>query len=319
MPDTAGMPLLSFQHRRIRNKMKKKLSKSTKARWITAYLFILPAFLFWLVWFFLPVCQLFALSFFQYNYAIPKNNHFVGLENYLNLVKDSKFHLAIRHSLTVVVIAVPIQTVISMIMALLINSNFKGRGLFRTLFYAPYVISSVAVATVFIYLFAQNQPVTRLFARLFGMENIAWSISVRYALHLVIMMFIWQQVGFYMIMYLSGLQSIPSELLEVAAIDGASKFQSFRYITWPLLLPTTFLVVTYGLIASFHIFDQISAVAGTGVIGSPGNALNTIMSFFYLNSFRYGDVGYGSAAAVFLFLMICIATAVQKKFLDKEV
>lgn len=299
--------------------MKKKISKNTKSRWITAYLFILPAFLFWLIWFFLPVCQSLGLSFFEYNYAMPKNNHFVGFENYLNLIRDTKFHLAIRHSMTVVIIAVPVQTIISLVMALLINSKFKGRGVFRTLFYAPYVISSVAVATVFIYLFAQNQPVTRLFSRLFGMENIAWSVSVRYALPLVIMMFIWQQVGFYMIMYLSGLQSIPTELTEVASIDGATKFQCFRYITWPLLMPTTFLVVTYGIIASFQIFDQISAVAGTGAIGSPGNALNTIMSFFYLNSFRYCNVGYGSSAAVFLFIMICAATMVQKKFLDKEV
>ena len=299
--------------------MKKKISRSTKIRWATAYLFLLPAFLFWLVWFFMPVCQSLVLSFFKYNYAMPKNNHFVGLENYIGLVSDKKFHMAIRHSLTVVAVAVPVLTILSLTMALLINSKFRARGVFRTLFYAPYVISSVAVATVFIYLFAQNQPLTKFLARTFGMENIGWSVSVRYALPLVIIMFIWQQAGFYMIMYLAGLQNIPGELQESAQIDGATRFQAFRYITWPLLLPTTFLVVTYSIIASFQIFDQISAVAGTGAIGSPGNALNTIMSFFYLNSFRYGEVGYGSAAAVVLFFLIFIATAVQKKFLDKEV
>ncbi len=295
------------------------ISKSIRKQWITAYLFLAPAILLWIYWFFIPVCRSFLLSFFQYNYAMPVNNHFIGMENYKNLFQDEEFLQAVIHSAVIVLVAVPLQTLISMGMALIINSKFRGRGIFRTIFYTPYVISSLAVATVFMYLFAQNQPLTLLFTKIFGMENMAWATNVRYALPLVIMMYIWQQVGFYMVMYLSGLQTIPAEIIESAAIDGAGRFLQFIYITKPLLRPTTFLVITYGLISSFQIFDQISAVAGTGVLGAPGNALNTIMTFFYLNSFRYGNVGYGSAAAVILFIVIFAATMVQKKFLDKGV
>jgi multiple sugar transport system permease protein len=250
--------------------VKKKIGRNDKKRWLTAYLFILPAAIFWTYWFFIPACESFGLSFFEYNYVMPLNNHFVGLNNYIKLFSDNNFLRAIQHSLTIVAVAVPIQTIISLLMALIINKNFKGRGFFRTLFYSPYVISSLAVATVFMYLFAQNQPLTNLFSKLFGMENSAWAVNVRYALILVILMYVWQQVGFYMVMYLSGLQTIPGEINESAKIDGASGFQIFWYITRPLLKPTTFLVITYGVISAFQIFDQISAVAGTGVLGTPG-------------------------------------------------
>lgn len=298
--------------------MKKKVGRNDRKRWLTAYLFILPAAILWAYWFFIPACESFGLSFFEYNYVMPINNHFVGLDNYIKLFADKSFIKSIQHSLTIVFVAVPIQTIISLLMALIINANFKGRGFFRTLFYSPYVISSLAVATVFMYLFAQNQPLTNLFSKLFGMENSAWAVNVRYALVLVIMMYVWQQVGFYMVMYLSGLQTIPGEINESARIDGAGNFQTFWFITRPLLKPTTFLVVTYGIISAFQIFDQISAVAGTGVLGTPGGALNTVVTYFYLNSFRYGEVGYGSAAVMILFFGILAVTMVQKKLLDKE-
>ena len=293
-------------------------SKNKYAQWATAYLFLLPAFLLWLVWFCIPVFRSFGLSFFKYNYVMSNDNHFVGLQNYISIFSDGEFLNAFIHSLIIVVFSVPIQTALSLVMALLINMKFRGRGIFRTIFYSPYVISPIAVATVFMYLFTQDQPLVRFFA-LFGMENISWAVSVRYALPLVIIMYIWQQCGFYMIMFLSGLQTISEQVLEASAIDGANKLQTFWYVTFPMLRPTTFLVVTYGVITSFQIFDQISAIAGTGVLGTPGNALSTLVTYFYLNSFKYGEIGYGSAAAVILFVLIFLATLIQKKFLDKDV
>lgn len=292
--------------------------KNKYAQWTTAYLFLLPAFLLWLVWFCIPVFRSFGLSFFKYNYVMPGDNHFVGLDNYIQIFSDREFLTAFVHSLIIVIFAVPIQTVLSLIMALLINMKFRGRGIFRTIFYAPYVISPVAVATVFVYLFTKDEPLVR-FLSLFGLENTSWAVSIQYALPLVIMMYIWQQCGFYMIMYLSGLQTIPAEIMEAAEIDGANKFQAFWYVTLPALRPTTFLVVTYGVITSFQVFDQISAIAGQGVLGTPGNALSTLVTYFYLNAFKYGEVGYGSAAAVILFVLIFLATLLQKKLLDKDV
>lgn len=293
------------------------MSKNTLSVWMTAYLFIIPAFVLWLIWFFVPVIESFILSFYQYNYVMPVDNHYVGLANYIKLLYDKDFTDAILHSFKIVVFAVPIQTVISLMMALVINVKFKGRGIFRTIFYSPYVISSIAVATVFIYLFAQNQPLTQIFAS-FGLEDSSWAVNVKYALTLVIIMYIWQQVGFYMIIYLSGLQTVPGEVLESAQIDGATSIETFFNITLPTIRPTTFLVLTYGVITSFQIFDQISAIAGTGVLGSPGGSLNTLVTFFYLHAFKYGDIGYGSSAAVILFFMIFAVTLLQKKLMDKE-
>ena len=195
---------------------------------------------------------------------MSNDNHFVGFENYVNIFKDKEFLNAFVHSITIVVFAVPIQTFLSLMMALLINMKFRGRGVFRTIFYSPYVISPIAVATVFMYLFTEDQPIVKFFT-LFGLENTSWAVSVRYALPLVIMMYIWQQCGFYMIMFLSGLQTISPEIMEAAEIDGANKIQTFWHVTFPVLRPTTFLVITYGVITSFQVFDQISAIAGQGL------------------------------------------------------
>ena len=249
---------------------------------------------------------------------MSNDNHFVGFENYVNIFKDKEFLNSFVHSITIVVFAVPIQTFLSLMMALLINMKFRGRGVFRTIFYSPYVISPIAVATVFMYLFTEDQPIVKFFT-LFGLENTSWAVSVRYALPLVIMMYIWQQCGFYMIMFLSGLQTISPEIMEAAEIDGANKIQTFWHVTFPVLRPTTFLVITYGVITSFQVFDQISAIAGQGILGAPGNALSTLVTYFYLNAFKYGEIGYGSAAAVILFILIFLATLLQKKFLDKDV
>lgn len=297
--------------------MKKKISKNKLSIWLTALAFLLPALVLWLIWFFIPVIESFRLSFFQFNYVMPVGNHFLGFKNYTRLFHDSTFKDAFVHSLKIVFFAVPIQTAISLVMALVINVKFKGRGIFRTIFYAPYVLSSIAIATVFMYLFAQKQLLTHFFA-FFGMEDVAWAVNIRYALPLIIIMYIWQQVGFYMVIFLSGLQTIPGEVLESSQIDGANSIQTFRYITLPTLKPTTFLVLTYGVISSFQIFDQISAVAGTGVLGSPGGSLNTLVTFFYVNAFKYGDVGYGSSAAVLLFIIILGVTLLQKKLMDRE-
>jgi len=286
--------------------------------WITAYMFLLPAILLWIVWFFLPFIRSFVLSFYQYNYVMPIDNHLVGLQNYTKLFKDKDFYSALIHSLEIVIFAVPIQTIISFFMALMINTKFRGKGIFRTVFYIPYVISSIAVATVFMYLFSQHNVLPMFFHTVFHTYDVGWFTEVRYALALIIVMYVWQQVGFYMIIYLSGLQTISTEVLEAAEIDGANSVQKLRYITVPLLKPVTFLVVTYGVITSFQIFDQISAVAGTGVLGSPGGSITTLVTFFYMNAFKFGEVGYGSAAAVVLFLLIFSVTILQKKIMEKE-
>lgn len=283
-----------------------------------ALLFIAPAAILWIWWFAYPAIRSLILSFYDYNYIRTAGNKFVGLANYAKLFSDRTFKQSFWHSCEMVLVCVPIQTCLSLLIAVLLNTRFRGRTVIRTIFYAPYVISAIAVATVFMYLYGQDAPLTNLFSTLFGMENKGWFANMKLALPLVMIMFVWQQIGFYMIMYLSGLQSIPSELSEAAEIDGANRLQLFFHITLPLLGPTTYLVVTYGIITAFQVFDQMSAIAGTGVLGSPGGALNTLVTFFYQNSFKYGKVGYGSAAVVVLFALIFTVTLLQRMVVDRE-
>lgn len=285
---------------------------------ISAFAFIAPAAILWIWWFAYPAVKSLILSFFDYSYIRTSGNQFVGFANYAKLFSDRTFRNSFIHSCQMVLVCVPVQTCLSLLLAVLLNTKFFGRSVVRTIFYAPYVISSVAVATVFMYLFGQDAPLTQLFHLLFGFENKGWFANMKLALPLIMIMVVWQQIGFYMIMYLSGLQSIPSEINEAAEIDGANRLQEFFHITLPLLRPTTYLVVTYGIITAFQVFDQISAVAGTGVLGSPGGALNTLVTFFYQNSFKYGKVGYGSASAVVLFIIIFTVTLLQRKITDRD-
>ena len=287
----------------------------------TGWLFLLPAAVCWVLWFLIPFAQAFFISFFDYNFANPDAKVFVGLDNYINLFKDPKFvgldHGALWNTLGFVVVVVPILTVLSLFLACAINQEFKGRGVFRTLYYLPYVIAPIAVATVFMYFFVKDGIASR-FLSLFGLPNVTWNANVDLTMPMIGIMFVWQLVGFYMVYYLSGLQSIPRSVYEAAAIDGANAWQRFRSITWPMLKPTTFLVVTYATIQSFQLFDQIAAVNTGTALGSPAGATNTMLTYFYMNSFRYYKVGYGSAIAVLLFLLILVVSIIQKKFMGKD-
>lgn len=297
----------------MRKKAEKRREVIPKAERRAGYLFMLPAAVCWVLWFLFPFLQSIYISFFEYSYTKPDEKVFIGLQNYIHMFQDPKFFIALKNTLLFVAVTVPIMTAFSLVLALILNQKFRARGAFRTIYFIPYTIAPVAVATVFMYLFVQNGMAAR-FLTLFGFENTTWYANVKLAMPFIGIMFIWQLVGFYMIYYLSGLQTIPAEVYEAAAIDGAGGFQKFRYVTLPLLKPITYLVVTYSIIQAFQIFDQISAVtSASGGLGSPAGATSTLLTYFYLNSFKYYKVGYGSSIAVVLFLLILMISIIQKK------
>lgn len=157
------------------------------------------------------------------------------------------------------------------------------------------------------------------FLSLFGLPNVTWYANVALAMPFIGILYLWQTVGFYMIYYLSGLQNISPQLYEAAQIDGAGKVQTFLKITVPNLKPTTFLVVTYGIIQSFQLFDQISVITSSnGGLGSPAGATSTLLTFFYTQSFKYYKMGYGSAIAMVLFIIILVISAAQRKLIRLE-
>lgn len=297
---------------------KKKSFNLNRESNIAAFFFLAPAVIFLSIWFFYPLFESFKISFMDFNYMFKEQATFVGFDNYIRIFKDPEFYQALKHSIIFVIIVVPIQTAISLLLAVLINSEFKGRSFFRTSYYLPYVLSSVAVATVFMYLFTKDTIITQAISMI-GVSNTTWFADTKLALLFIAIMYIWQMVGFYMIYYLAGLQSIPSQIYEAAKIDGASKIQTFFHVTVPMLKPTTFLVVTYGIIQAFQLYDQIAVVTSkTGGLGSPAGATSTLLTYFYTNSFKYFDMGFGSSIAIIVFLIILFFTVVQRKLIKLE-
>ncbi|CAM3002712.1 sugar ABC transporter permease [Paenibacillus sediminis] len=281
------------------------------------WLFALPFLVLWVWWFLYPFLQSFIRSFQDANFASLDQAKFIGFQNYVNILKDHEFYRAVLHSLEIVVIAVPVQTILGLLMAILVNQKIKGKGIFRTVFFIPYITSQIAVTTVFMMLFKQGTFVTKFFG-LFGFGNVTWYADTHYALLFVAILFIFQQCGFSMIVYLSALQEVPKDLYEAGQMDGASKWEQFRYITVPYVKPITFFVVSVSTILGFQIYDQIAAISRYGALGSPAGATNTVVTYFYQNGIRYMNIGYGSAAVVLFFFIIMIITFLQKKLLDDK-
>lgn len=296
----------------------RKLRSHNREVGIAAAVFLAPSVVMLSIWFVWPMIQSFLISFQDYNYMFRDRATFVGLGNYITLFQDPDFYKALTHSLLFVAIVVPVQTFMSLLLAVLVNSKLKGRGFFRTAYYTPYVLSAVAVATVFMYFFVQGGAMSSFFS-LFGIENVTWYANVHLAMPFIGILYIWQTVGFYMIYYLSGLQTIPNELYEAANIDGANKVHIFFKITIPNLKSTTFLVMTYSIIQAFQLYDQIAVItASNGGLGSPAGATSTILTYFYTQSFKFYKMGYGSAVAVVLFCLILVVSIVQRKITKVE-
>lgn len=284
---------------------------------MVGWLFILPFLILWAWWFFYPFVQSFIRSFQDMNFAAMDEAKFIGLQNFIQILQDPEFFQAVLHSLQIVLIAVPTQTILGLLMAVLVNQKLKGKGVFRTIFFIPYITSQIAVTTVFMMLFKQGTFVTNFFG-IFGFGDVTWFADTSYALIFVAILFIFQQAGFSMIVYLSALQEVPKDLYEAAGIDGASKWDKFRYITVPYVKPISFFVISVSTILAFQIYDQIAAISRYGALGSPAGATSTVVTYFYQHGIRYMNIGYGSAAVLLFFFIILIITFLQKKLLDDK-
>lgn len=280
----------------------------------TAYLFLLPFIIIWVVWSVLPLIQSLNMSLYDFSFIHPDQTEFIGLANYKKLFANEDFWNAARHTVQFVIVTVPVTLAVSLPIAGLLNAKIRARTLFRTAYYMPNVISSIAVATVFMYLFVQGGICTRVL-HFFGFPDVTWFTDVKLALPFVMLIYVWQVSGFYIVIYLSGLQTISPELTEAAKIDGADNIQIFFRITIPLLKPTLVFGMTYSVISAFQVFDQIVAVS-QNKLGSPAGATSTMVTYFYANAFQYYDMGYGCAAAIVLFILIMIVSVAQKKLMN---
>jgi multiple sugar transport system permease protein/alpha-1,4-digalacturonate transport system permease protein len=275
---------------------------------ITGYLYLLPNFIGFLIFTAIPVVVGLAISFT--NYSGFQGASFVGLTNYVRMFRDSQFLAALKNNLFYSITSVPLTILVSLLLALLLNKEVFLGNAFRTLYFFPNLTSSVAVSCVFMLLFEPNNgPINHFLASLGIPVEILprWFFSSQTALFTVVIVVVWKQAGYYMIMFLAGLKNIPSHLYEAARIDGADSWQCFRHVTWPMLSPTTFMVTILSIIASFQVFDIINVTTK----GGPGRATTVLVFRIYREAFRDWRMGYASAIAYFLFMIILVVTLVQ--------
>ena len=282
------------------------------------YKLILPAVLILGLFQIYPIIDALAISFKHFDFLNPSAAHWVGLQNYLTLFRQISFRAAIGNTAFLLIFVVPSQTILGFGLALLLNSRLRGRDFFRTIYFLPYVSPPVAIAAIVSYLFTINAPATLTLMNIFHTPDVPWYATSPYALVLVALITIWMQTGLYMVLYLSGLQTIPRELYEAGAIDGASSWQMVRHVTVPLLRPTTFLITVMGIIATLQIFDvpyMVSSIGG-GVPGGPGNSTMTMVMYLYTEAFTNFNMGLASAAAFVIFGAIFVLTLIQYQFLN---
>lgn len=273
---------------------------------IAGYLFLLPNIVGFLVFSSLPVLATLVISTLHWDLIRPPT--FVALQNYQQMLfSDATFWTVLRNTTYYVVGTVPVGIVLSLLLALALNAEIRGITAFRAIFFIPVISSAVAVAVVWQWLFNSDFGLINYGLSLLGFKAIPWLSSTAWAMPAVIIMAIWKHVGYDMIIYLAGLQGIPTTLYEAAAIDGANRWNRFRFITIPLLTQTTFFILVISIINSFQVFDLAFILTR----GGPGDATNTVVMYIYDQAFQFFQMGYAAAVAWVLFLIILVITLVQ--------
>jgi multiple sugar transport system permease protein len=280
---------------------------------LSAGIFLAPALLLIAVFFFLPILAALLLSFTDFDiYALGDLDRlrFVGFANYLNLLQSPLFWTALGNTFYFVIVGGPLSVAISLGAALLVNARLtRFPGLFRAAFFLPVVTTLVAVAVVWRYLYHPRYGLLNYGLSLLGIEPIDWLGDPAWAMPAIILMAVWKNFGFNMIIFIAGLQNIPTTLYEAARIDGASAWRQFRYITLPLLGPTFLFVALMTMIGYFQVFAEPYVMTQ----GGPANRTLSVVLLMYEEGFRWWNMGYASAAAFVLFVLILAGTVLQLK------
>jgi multiple sugar transport system permease protein len=281
---------------------------------ITTFVFILPWLVSFCIFVLYPIVFSICVSMTDYS-GLTWDMRFVGFSNYARAFKDRAFLKALSNTFLFVLITVPATTVISLLLAVLLTSGIKFKRLFQAGYFLPSVISMVVISMIWLYIYSATGPLNTLLRSLgFDVPARSWLASERTALGSIMVMDVWSAVGYYTVLFVAGLQSLPLQLYEAAKIDGATKWQIFKRITLPLLKPTILFVVSINSIRSFQIFTEIFTLTG----GGPANSTQTIVHYLYDVSFRKFEMGYGSAIAYVLFFIVLAITLLQRKMLKGE-
>ncbi|HEY63964.1 MAG TPA: sugar ABC transporter permease [Caldilineae bacterium] len=279
-----------------------------------AYLFLLPSFLGFLIFTALPVVASLGLSFVRWN--LLTQPEFVGVANYVQLLaRDRIFHKVFWNTAYFIVTIVPLQLMLGLAMAVALNQPIRGRTLYRLIYFMPVVTTIVAAALIFQWMF--NRDFGVISAAIWKLAEVTglpvsppdWLNDPKWARPAVVILTLWKNTGFTMVIYLAGLQAIPRELYDAAKVDGANAWQRFRHVTIPMVSPTTFFLLVIQMIGAFQLFSEPYVMTR----GGPAQATLTIVYYIYQNAFQFGRMGKASAIAWVLFAFIFVFTFIQTR------
>lgn len=282
----------------MRTKKVRKLNDDT--RW--AWAMLLPNVIGFVMFMLVPVVATFVLSFMKYDMLTPPK--FIGLQNYIDMAKDPIVWEVTKNTLIYTVLTVPIGMCLSLLLAVMLDQNIGFRRFYRAAFFLPAITSMVVVAIVWQWIYNPDYGLLNYFLSIFGIEGPKWLLDTRTSLLSLAIVGIWKNVGYNMIIFLSGLQGISNSYYEAAELDGANKLKQFRYITIPMLKPTTFFIFIMSVISSFQVFDQVMLMTK----GGPGRSSSVLVHYLYQNAFQYFKLGYACAIAYLLFFIIMAIT-----------
>ncbi len=269
------------------------------------YLFLLPAGIILLVFFFIPFFQTVILSFQDYSNNIY-NADWVGLANYWQIFKNPIFYKVMLNTFIYLLVAVPILAIIPLFLAILINQKIRGITLYKILIYLPVIVSIVVAAIAFKWIYAE-QGVLNYLLSVFHIPAIGWLTDPKYAIYSVILLTIWKGIGYYMMIYLAALMSVPKDLYEACDIDGAGFLRKHLTVTVPHIMPTIALVTTISSISAMKIFAEIYVMTK----GGPLNSTKTIVYYIYEKAFENLDLGYASAMSVVLLAVVMVFSLIN--------
>lgn len=287
-------------------------NRNTKIKFSwTPYLFLLPAIAFLSLTSFLPIFQAIYLSFTNYDFI--GNPNFIGWENYTKLWSDRTFWKVMNNTLIYLIFVVPSLVILSLVLAILVNQKLRSIKFFRAVYYFPVIVSVVVAGIAWKWVYAEN-GILNYFLSIISWQpvKIPWLTNPHTAIFAIMAVVIWRGIGYYMVIYLAGLQAIPADLYEAAAIDGSDGWQKHFDITIPLMQPYIILVSIISSISAMKIFEEVYIMSQ----GGPANSTKTVVYYLYDKGFTSLEMGYASAIGVFLFLIIFVVSILTFKFIN---
>ncbi len=286
--------------------------KTGRQRWIP-YGLVGPYLLHFVLFVAFPIAFSLVLVFHRWN--IIGAMEFVGLANFQRLLHDRLFFRALYNTLIFLLIHIPLQIVVALFFAELLNQNIRLRGLFRGAYFLPVVVSGVVVTILWQQLYGFDSGLLNRALVHLGLPRLGWLVDPRLAMPSLALMATWKNVGLYIVLFLVGLQSVPRQLYEAAALEGATRWQQFRYITLPMINPTLFMVVVLSTIGGFSLFIEPYVMTGGGPLDSTLSA----MLYIYREAFTFYHMGYAATLGFFFAAVILLVVILQRRFVEKEV